>query len=350
MPKRKNTDGGELATESYSAVLAEVKQRIRVAQVAALRAVNRELVALYWEIGRLIVERQQGESWGMAIVERLAADIQAEFPGLSGFSARNIWYMRNFYLQYRDNQKLQPLVAEISWSHNLAILEKCSDDLEREFYIRMARKFGWSKNTLIHQIESHAYERTITSQTNFEAALAELTPTQQVQAKLAVKDEYLFDFLEMGDDYAERELEAAILARIEPFLREMGGVFSFVGSQFRLEVGDEEFFIDVLLYHRRLRCLVALELKIGKFLPEHAGKMNFYLAVLDDTVREADENPSIGIILCKSKNETVVEYALRGVHQPIGVATYRLHGELPEDLRRQLPAPDQVAKLLEGLE
>ena len=214
----------------------------------------------------------------------------------------------------------------------------------------MARKFGWSKNVLIHQIESHAYQRTLASQTNFDVALRELTVAQQAQAKLAVKDEYLFDFLEMGDDYAERELEAAILARIEPFLREMGGVFSFVGSQYRLEVGGEEFFIDILLYHRRLRCLVAIELKTGKFVPEFAGKMNFYLAVLDDTVRETDENASIGIILCKSKNETVVEYALREANRPIGVTNYKLHGELPAELRRQLPDPEQVARLMIGLD
>ena len=349
MAKRKNTSN-ELSPQSYGVVLAEVKQRIREAQVAALRAVNRELLALYWEIGRLIVERQQGETWGTAVVERLAADIQSEFPGLSGFSQRNIWYMRNFYLHYRANQKLQPLVAEIAWSHNLAILEKCDDDLQREFYIRMTRKFGWSKSTLIHQIESHCYERTLSSQTNFDKALAQLTPTQQSQAKLAVKDEYLFDFLEMGDDYAERELEAAFLERIEPFLREMGGVFAFIGSQYRLEVGGDEFFVDILLFHRILRCLVALELKTGKFQPEYAGKMNFYLAVLDDTVRAEGENPAIGIILCKTKNETVVEYSLRGANQPIGIATYRLHNELPEELRHQLPAPFQVARLLEDLD
>ena len=350
MPPRKSTSAAGLVPESYGTVLVEITQRIRAAQVAALRAVNRELVALYWEIGRLIVERQQGETWGKAVVERLATDIRAEFPGLSGFSARNVWNMRNFYLHYRNNTKLQPLAAEISWSHNIAILEKCDDDLECEFYIRMARKFGWSKNTLIHQIESHAYERTVTSQTNFEAALAELTPMQQAQAKLAVKDEYLFDFLEMGDDYAERELEAAILARIEPFLREMGGMFSFVGSQVRLEVDGDEFFIDVLLFHRRLRSLVALELKTGKFQPEYAGKMSFYLAVLDDKMREEGENPSLGIILCKTKNETVVEYTLREAGCPIGVATYRLHGELPEELRRHLPSPEQVAMLLQDLD
>ena len=339
-----------IVPDSYGAVLAEVKTRIRSAQMAALRAVNRELVTLYWEVGRLIVERQAGETWGMAVVEQLASDVRAEFPGLRGFSAANVWRMRNFYRNYRANEKLAPLVREIGWSHNLAILEKCKDDLQREFYLRMTRKAGWSKGTLINQIESDCFARTFASQTNFETALAELTPQKQSEATLAFKDDYLFDFLDLGEDYAERDLEAALMARVEPFLKEMGGVFTFVGSQHRLEVGDEEFFVDILLYHRRLKSLVAIDLKIGKFTPEHAGKMNFYLAVLDDTEREADENPSIGIVLCKSKNETIVEYALRGAVQPLGVATYRAHGELPAELRRELPLPDQIARLLESLD
>lgn len=331
----------------YAVLLAEVKERVRSAQYEALKAVNKELVALYWDIGKLIAERQNREGWGKSVVERLANDLQNEFPGVKGFSVQNLWYMRQFYLEYCDNEKLQPLVGEIGWSHNLIIIQRCKDPLEREFYIRMTRKFGWSKNVLIHQIENQSYEKTLLGQTNFDKAL---TSSQHAQAKLAVKDEYTFDFLEMGEEHSERELERALILRIEDFLRAMGGLFAFVGSQFRLAVDDKEYFIDLLLYHRRLKCLVAIELKIGEFQPEFVGKMQFYLAALDRQVREEGENPSIGIILCKEKNRTVVEYALHDATKPIGVATYHMVKHLPKELKGQLPSPDEIAKLLNGME
>lgn len=332
--------------QDYGRLLGEIKERIRSAQYEALRKVNRELISLYWDIGRLIVERQRDAGWGRSVVETLAEDLRAEFHGIGGFSAANLWRMRLFYDTYADNEKLAPLVREIGWSHNLIIMEKCKDDLEREFYLRMTRRLGWTKNVLTHQIENKTYEKTMLDQTNFEETLPDEI---RGQARLAVKDEYTFDFLELGDEHSERQLETAILGRIEPFLREMGGVFSFVGSQFRLEVGEQEYFVDLLLHHRRLRCLVAVELKIGEFLPEYVGKMQFYLAALDDKVRMEDENPSIGIILCKSKNKTIVEYTLRESTKPIGVASYKIVSTLPEELRGQLPAPDQVSKLLEDL-
>jgi predicted nuclease of restriction endonuclease-like (RecB) superfamily len=331
----------------YTTLLGDIKQKIRTAQYQALKAVNSQLITLYWEIGQSIIEQQQGQTWGKAVVEQLAKDLQAEFPGIKGFSARNIWNMRNVYLAYHQNEKLQPLVAEIGWTHNLVILEKCKDDLEREFYLRMTRKFGWTKNVLIHQIENQTYAKTLLNQTNFDANLPEAV---RDPAKLAVKDEYTFDFLELGDEYSERQLETAVLERVEPFLQEMGGMFTFVGSQYRLEISDQEYFIDLLLYHRQLQCLVALELKIGEFMPEYVGKMQFYLAALDDTVRLPSENPSIGIILCKSKNKTIVEYALRDSNKPIGVATYRLVSTFPQNLQQQLPAPEQVARLLGSIE
>ena len=337
----------ELVSEEYKSLLMEVKQRVRSAQYEALRAVNRELVALYWDIGQAIVARQQGETWGKSIVEQLARDLQSEFPGIQGFSARNLWKMRDLFQTYHQNAKLPPLVAEIGWTHNLIIMEKCKDDLEREFYLRMTRKFGWTKNVLIHQIENRTYEKTLLNQTNFDRTLPEAV---RDQARLAIKDEYTFGFLEMGDEFSERQLERALLAKVEPFLREMGGMFSFIGSQYRLEVSDREYFIDLLLFHRRLRCLVAIETKIGEFMPEYIGKMQFYLAVLDDRVRMKEENPSIGILLCKSKDKTIVEYALKESNKPIGVATYRVVSSLPEELRGQLPAPEQIAGLLEGLE
>ncbi|MBW4448372.1 MAG: DUF1016 family protein [Spirirestis rafaelensis WJT71-NPBG6] len=334
-------------SDDYRHLLMEVQQRIRSAQYEALKAVNREMINLYWDIGQMIVIKQQDASWGKSVVEQLAKDLQAEFPGISGFSARNIWNMRNFYVTYSQNQKLQPMVAEIGWTHNLVILEKCKDDLEREFYIRMTRKFGWTKNVLIHQIENQTYEKTLLNQTNFDQSIsAEI----RNQLKLAVKDEYTFDFLELADEHSERQLEESILAKVQPFLQEMGGIFAFIGSQYRLEVDDEEYFIDILLYHRRLKCLVAIELKIGKFLPEYVGKMQFYLAVLDNTVKLPEENPSIGIILCKSKQRTIVEYALKESNKPIGVATYQIVSKVPQELKNQLPDPEQVAKLLEGFE
>ncbi|MEA5488979.1 MULTISPECIES: PDDEXK nuclease domain-containing protein [Pseudanabaena] len=333
-------------TEDYRSLLVAVKHRIRAAQYEALKAVNRELMALYWDIGELIVTRQESAGWGKSVVEQLAHDLQVEFHGMAGFSARNIWNMRSFYVTYRTNEKLQPLVAEIGWTHNLVILEKCKDDLQREFYIRMTQKFGWTKNVLIHQIENKTYEKTLLNQTNFDRTLSE---EMRDRAKLAVKDAYTFDFLELADEHSERELEKAILTRVEPFLQEMGGMFTFVGSQYRLEISDEEYFIDLLLYHRGLKCLVAVELKIGKFLPEYVGKMQFYLAALDDRVRLEGENAAIGIILCKSKDRTIVEYALRQSNQAIGVATYQIVSSLPLELQGQLPAPEQVARLLGGI-
>lgn len=336
----------ELVSDEYVVLLGEIKQRIRSGQYEALKAVNKELISLYWDIGKSIVERQEGETWGKSVVKRLADDLQAEFPGIGGFSSQNLWRMKQFYQTYVHNVKLSPLVREIGWTHNLMILMKCKDDLEREFYIRMTRKFGWTKNVLVHQIENQTYEKTLLNQTNFEQTL----PVEiGDQAKLAVKDEYTFDFLELGDEYSERQLEREILAKVEPFLHEMGGVFSFIGSQYRLEISDKEYFIDILLYHRHLKCLIALDLKIGEFIPEYVGKMQFYLAALDDTVRMEDEKPSIGIILCKSKDKTIVEYALKESNKPIGVSAYRMISTLPKELEGELPTPEQIAMLLEGV-
>jgi len=345
---KKSTTAAREAGKSldYPTLLADVKARIHAAQYAALKAVNKELVGLYWDIGRLIVDRQKHEGWGKAVVERLAADLQTDFPGTGGFSASNLWRMKGFFETYCKMAKLAPLVREIGWSHNLVILERCQDPQEREFYLRMTRKFGWSKNVLVHQIENQSYEKTLLGQTNFDTTL---TPALRAQAKLAVKDEYAFDFLELGEQHSEHELERALISRIETFLREMGGMFAFMGSQYRLEVDGEEYFIDLLLFHRNLRALVAIELKIGKFKPEFVGKMQFYLSILDSKVRQKDENPPIGIILCKEKKRTIVEYALRDAKKPIGVATYEITKTLPKKLREQLPSPEAIIRLLEKL-
>ena len=344
--EKRKKDNLDLPTD-YAGLLALVKERVRSAQYAALKAVNTELVGLYWDIGRMIVERQDAEGWGKAVVENLAADLRAEFPGVGGFSASNLWRMKGFFEAYQGVEKLALLVREIGWSHNIVIMERCSDPLEREFYIRMTSRFGWSKNVLVHQIENQSYEKSLLGQTNFDQAL---TPELRAQAKLAVKDEYTFDFLELGEEHGERELERALIARIEDFLRAMGGMFAFMGSQYRLEVDGKEFFIDLLLFHRRLRCLVAIELKVGEFLPEFVGKMQFYLAALDRQVRQEDENPTIGIILCKEKSRTIVEYALHDARKPIGVATYEITKTLPKALKGQLPSPKEIAALLEGIE
>lgn len=336
----------EPGTKDYPALLAEIKTRIQSAQYDALRAVNKELVGLYWDIGRLIVERQQSEGWGKAVVAQLAADLQTDFPGTGGFSASNLWRMKGFFETYSGAAKLAPLVREIGWSHNLIILERCKDSPEREFYLRMTRKFGWSKNVLAHQIDNQSYEKSLLVQTNFDKTL---TPTLRAQAKLAVKDEYAFDFLELREQHSERELERALISRVEDFLRAMGGMFAFMGSQYRLEVEDKEYLIDLLLFHRRLRALLAIELKIGEFEPEFVGKMQFYLAALDAQVRQEDENPSIGIILCKEKKRTIVEYALLDARKPIGVATYEITKILPRKLKNQLPSPEAIARLLESI-
>jgi len=334
----------EIDKSTYSSFLTEIKQRIHSAQYEALKAVCKEHIQLYWDIGQMIVEKQEQLGWGKSVVEQLAKDLQAEFPGESGYSSRNLWRMRQLYQVYRNNEILPPMVAEIGWTHNVIIMEKCKDDLEREFYIRMTRKFGWTKDVLTHQIEGNSYALYLTNQTNFEQNLPE---KYRHQAVLAVKDAYQFDFLALADKHSERELELAIVNNIRRFLIEMGGYFSFIGNQFRIEIDDNEYFIDLLLYHRKLRSLVAIELKIGEFLPEYAGKMQFYLSVLNDKVRLADENPSIGIIVCKSKKRTIVEYALKESNQPIGISTYTLHNQLPENWKNLLPSPDQIRKNIE---
>jgi predicted nuclease of restriction endonuclease-like (RecB) superfamily len=330
----------------YETFLAEIKERIRQSQYDALKAVNKELIKLYWDIGKMIVEKQKKYGWGKSIVENLARDLQKEFSGMRGLSSRNLWYMRDFYLTYKDKPKLQPLVAEISWTHNIIIMERCKDDLEREFYIRMSRKFGWSKNVLIHHIENKTYEKTLSGQTSFEKTLPEKL---KHQAKLAVKDEYIFDFLELTEEHSEMELERAIIAKINKFLIEVNGMFAFIGNQFRIEINDKEFFIDILLYHRHLKCLVAIDLKVSEFKPEYVGKIQFYLSALDEKVKLPDENPSIGIIICKEKDRTIVEYALRDTNKPISVATYKVTSKLPKNLRNQLPSPEQIQELIEKI-
>ena len=321
----------------------DIKEKILSSQYEALKKVNKELINLYWNIGKEIVAKQETYGWGKSVVKNLSEELQKEFVGMRGFSERNLWNMRNFYIEYRDNQKLQSMTAEIGWTHNVVIFQKTKDDLERQFYILATKRFGWTYRVLTHQIDNQSYEKYLLNQTNFDKTLPD---KYKHQAKLAVKDEYNFDFLELSADHNEYELEIGLINRIREFLVQMGTDFAFIGNQYKLEIDDEEYFIDLLLYHRRLKSLIAIELKVGKFIPEFAGKMSFYLSVLNDTIKLPDENPSIGIIICSDKKRTVVEYALKETNQPIGVATYKTTSKLPYDLKEYLPTPADIEKNL----
>lgn len=323
------------APTGYAELLEDLKARIRSAQTRAGLAVNRELVLLYWDIGRRILLRQQKEGWGAKVVERLAHDLSADFPDIKGFSPRNLKYMRAFAETYQDKQFVQQVVAQIPWGHNVRILDYVKESIQREWYIRQTIAHGWSRNVLVHQIESGLYGRQGKAVANFDRTL----PAPQSELALQVlKDPYVFDFLNIGEEAKERDLEKALLEQIRVFLFELGVGFAFVGSQYHLEVGGEDFYIDLLFYHLRLRCFVVIELKVGEFQPEYAGKMNFYLSAVDDLLRHKDDHPSIGIILCKAKNKVIAEYALRDTRKPIGVSGYKLTETLPKNLKGELPS------------
>lgn len=331
------------APVGYGDFLHEVKAQVRQRQYQALRAANQELLALYWWLGENISRRQVELGWGKAVVETLARDLQAEFPGRNGFSTQNLWLMRQFFNEYTHKPKLQPLVGEISWSKNLLIMARCKDDLEREFYLRATARFGWTKNVLQHQLDNQSYNQYLAGKTNFDVALPE---SVKAQALLAVKDHYVFDLMGLAQEHSERELEQALVRNLREFLAEMGEAFTFVGNQYRLHADGREYFIDLLLFHRRLRCLVAIELKIGEFKPEHKGQIEFYLDQLDQHHRLEGENPPIGIVICRSKTKTVVEYALRNMSRPLGIATYTISPQLPAILASDLPSPDVIAMRL----
>ncbi|MFB3891132.1 MAG: YhcG family protein [Phycisphaerae bacterium] len=339
----------------YSNLLENIKARIHTAQVKAALSVNRELVYLYWTIGRDIAQRQQQEGWGKAVVEQLASDLQKAFPGLEGFSARNIWHARAFYLAYAEDQEklTQPVsesrppsilkqpVSEIPWGHNIVLLQKLKDPAKRLWYAQQAIVNGWSRAMLVHWIESDLHARQGKAVTNFPVTLP---PPQSDLAAAVIKDPYNFDFLTLRTDAAERELEEGLLAHIRRFLLELGAGFAFVGQQYHLVVGGEDFYIDLLFYHLRLRRYIVIDLKAGPFKAEYAGKMNLYLSAVDDHLRQGDDKPSIGLILCKTRNKVIAEYALRDVAKPVGVARYvtRLVASLPAKLKGALPAPRDI--------
>ena len=338
-----------MANGSYAEMLLQIKKAVRESRLRAQRTVNRELIDLYWRIGREIADRQEREGWGKSIVESLSHDLQEEFPGVQGFSPPNLWFMRQMALEYRDDQILLQLVREIPWGQNITIMTKLKDPAARAYYLRMTAEMGWSRNVLLNQIKGQAYERhqLAEKQHNFAKTLPEHLAAQ---ADEAMKDVYLLDFLGITKPVVERELERRMVNRIRDVILEMGYGFAFVGNQYRVSLEGKDYFIDLLFYHRRLKSLVAVELKSGGFLPEYAGKMNFYLNLLDDLVREPGENPSIGIILCADRNRVEVEYALRGIDKPVGVAEYTLTHDLPAELAGKLPDAGQIeAEILREL-
>lgn len=330
----------------YTSLLAELKQTIRTARMQAIRQVNRSLIQLYWELGRQIVESQKRHGWGREIVERLSLDLKRTFPGQSGFSGRNLWRMRKFFLTYKDYPNLSQAVAEIPWGHNSILLADRFSPSERLFYAKKTSEHGWTRAVLEYHIDAKLYERTLPEQqtNNF----AETLPEQLVaQANEAIKSSYNLEFLGVEEEIPEADMEARLIARIREFLLELGYGFTFMGQQYRITVSETDFWVDLLFYHRELQCLIAIDLKVTRFKPEYAGKMNFYLNVLNDKIRLPHENPSIGIILCKEKDNLVVEYSLNGVAAPVGVAAYQLFQELPSEVQRKLPTPDQLrAQLL----
>ncbi|MFB2967425.1 YhcG family protein [Aerosakkonema sp. BLCC-F183] len=331
--------------EDYNDFLRELKERIRNAQVRAALSINRELVLLYWQIGQDILNRQQQQGWGAKVIDRLANDLQKAFPEMKGFSSRNLKYMRSFAETYRDFEFVQQVVAQIPWGHNVRILDTVKDSVEREWYIRQTIEQGWSRNVLVHQIESGLYRRQGKADTNFSRTLP--NPQSELAQQL-LKDPYNFDFISLGKAAQERELEKALIERIRDFLLELGVGFAFVGSQYHLEVEGEDFYIDLLFYHLRLRCFVVIDLKIEAFKPEFSGKMSFYVSAVDDLLKHRDDMPTIGIILCKNKKQKIVEYALRDMNKPIGVSTYQLREALPERLQGSLPTVEQLEAELEA--
>ena len=327
--------------DGYASLLAELKERIRKARLKAAVAVNEELILLYWSIGRDILDRQTAAGWGARVIDRLAADLRRDFPEMTGLSPRNLKYMRAFAEAFPEREIVQQVVARLPWGHAIKLVESVKSPEQRIWYARQAAEYGWSRNVLAHQIDSDLFTRQGKALTNFGRTLP--APQSDLAQEL-IKDPYSFDFLSLGPEITERELEQGLLEHLRALILELGKGFAFVGSQYHLEVGDQDYYLDLLFYHLRLRCFVVVELKIEEFKPEFAGKMNFYLSAVDDQLRHKSDAPSIGIILCKGKNEVIVEYALRDSSKPMGVAEYRLSAALPESLQAELPTEAEFAR------
>lgn len=331
----------------YAEWIADVKLRIRAAQQRAALAVNKEMLQLYWQIGRDILDRQVEAGWGAGVLDRIEADLRSEFPEMRGFSRTNLKYMRSFAEAWPDPSAIgQRFVGQLPWGQNITLLTKLKTPEERLLYAARAVEHGWSRPLLTHHIELRTLERQGKAVTNFEQ---QLPKPQSDLARETLKDPYRFDFLSLGSEAEEREIEAALVTHITKFLLELGAGFAFVGRQVHLEVGGRDFYIDLLFYHLRLRCFVVLELKTVEFEPEHTGKLNFYLSAVDEQLRREHDNPTIGLLLCKTNNRVIAEYALRDVNKPIGVAEYQLVQSLPAQLEANLPSIERLqAELTEA--
>lgn len=333
------------APEGYADWLVELKTRIHTAQQRAALAVNRELVLLYWQIGQDILARQAAQGWGAKVIGRLSQDLRSAFPEMKGFSPRNLKYMRAFAEAWPDESFVQEVLAQLPWYHQLALLDKLPGPKTRQWYAAKAIEHNWSRNVLVMQIETRLLERSGKAATNFDLTLPR---PQSDLARESLKDPYRLDFLGLTDEAQERAVENALVKHVTEFLMELGAGFAFVGRQVLLDVGGDEFFIDLLFYHLKLRCYVVIELKAGKFKPEHLGQLGFYLTAVDEQVKHSHDNPTIGLLLCKSKNKVVAEYALRQNTQPLGVAEYKLIESLPPELATDLPSIEQIEQELMG--
>ena len=324
----------------YLAIVEQVKREIKTAQYQASVHVNTELILLYHSIGTVINEHKV---WGNKFIENLAADIRREFPASKGYSVRNLKYMAKFAQTYPDREFVQQVVAQIPWGHNLVLLDKISEPEERRWYLATCQKNGWSRSVLIHQIESGLYQRQVLADkvSNFERRL----PSPQSElAVQTMKDPYIFDFIPFQEDMVERDIEQALVRDVTKLLLELGTGFALLGNQYHLNVGGDDFYIDLLFYNLNLRCYVVIELKTGEFKPEYAGQLNFYLSAVDGILKQEQDNPSIGLLLCKSKNDLVAEYSLKDMSKPIGVSAYQVTSNLPEELGKQLPSIEDIQK------
>ena len=330
----------ELNNQHYVELLQNLKTEITQARIKAHLAVNKEMICLYWKIGNQILLRQRHEGWGTKVIDKLSKDLRSEFPEMKGLSARNLKYMRKFADEYQDEVIVQEVLAQITWYHNITLLDKLDGRDERLWYVEETAKNGWSRNVMVLQIESSLYKRQGKSINNFKHTLP--SPQSDLATSI-IKDPYTFDFLSLGKESYEREIEKELVKHIEKFLLELGSGFAFVGKQYQITIADESYFIDLLFYHLKLRCYVVIELKSGKFKPEYTGKLNFYLSAVDDLLRHKGDNPSIGILLCKDKGEKVkAEYALRDINKPIGLTEYNIVDHLPQEIKTSLPTIEEL--------
>jgi len=331
--------------EEYTSFLQAIKIKVVESRFQAAKSVNRSMIGMYWFIGQLIVEKQEKLAWGKSVVETLSKDLKIAFPEMTGFSAQNLWLARQFFLEYRHLPILQQLVGEIPWGHNILIIQKIKSEEERRFYVEASAKLGWSRDVLLNQIKANVYRNSVIDKShNFGNTL----PVHLAeQANEMLKNRISLEFLALAQPVLERDLEKRLLTKLKDFLIELGYGFCYIGSQYKVTLGEKEYFIDLVFYHRFLKCLVAIELKTGAFKPEYAGKMDFYLELLNDTEKAEDDNPSIGIILCAEKDKLEVEVSLRTKTNPIGVSTYELYPQLPEAYKGKLPTANELQKILD---